>query len=220
MYPQVDETTYYLNKALTTGETLLQSTIDKEALIFEAEDEDESHNQFSSNARWTYLDAASGGQGSYAALIDGNDQTYFHSAYPNAPKSYSYLQVDLKRNDINAFTLEMLQCGDGNWYDAWNQMPNNIDIYATNDAAAIKAETNNEAWHFVTTIDSGFLAYTSHKYYTSPLIHMKEAYQYLRFVVKGTAYGGNNDAGYPFFNMSEFQLYSDKPVAIIAVLYC
>ena len=202
-----------LNHAVEKAESVRKQANDYEALIHEADDEDDEHNQFSSNARWTYKDAATGGQGAYANLIDGSHETYFHSRYPaSAVAGYHYLQVDLKRTDINEFIFKMLRRGDGNWRDNWNQLPNDIEIWVTNDASAVDdptpidgTEAEASPWKKVAHLNSGFPALSSHEYYTSPVVSMGGAYQYVRFVVLNTV----NGPGY--FNMSEFQMYDTKP---------
>ena len=131
-----------LEQAIENAKQVRTKANDYEALIYEADDEDDAHNQFSSNARWTYKDAATGGQGAYANLIDGSSDTYFHSRYPaNAVAGYHYLQVDLKRTDIQEFLFKMLRRGDGGWPDNWNQMPSDIEIWVTNDASAVEEPT-------------------------------------------------------------------------------
>ena len=209
------KTTYakILSDAIQKAEVVRKKANDYEALIYEANDEDDEHNQFSSNARWTYKDAATGGQGAYANLIDGNSDTYFHSKHPaNSVNGYHYLQVDLKRTDINEFIFKMLRRGDGGWRNNWNQLPNDIEIWVTNDASAVEdpTPTNDDeaaasAWKKVIHLNSGFPAMTSHDYYTSPVVEMGGAYQYVRFVVLNTV----NGPGY--FNMSEFQMYATTP---------
>ncbi len=202
-----------LNEAVERAESVRKKANDYEALIFEANDEDDEHNQFSSNARWTYKDAATGGQGAYANLIDGSYETYFHSKHPaNSVQGYHYLQVDLKRTDISEFLFKMLRRGDGNWRDNWNQLPNDIEIWVTNDASAVEeptptneAEEEASAWKKIIHLNSGFPALSSHEYYTSPIVEMGGTYQYVRFVVLNTV----NGPGY--FNMSEFQMYSTTP---------
>jgi hypothetical protein len=190
---------------------------DYQALITEANDEDDAHNQFSSNARWTYLDKATGGQGSYAGLIDGSKETYFHSNAVTAINAYHYLQVDLRRTDISAFTFKMLRRGDNNWNPGWNQLPIDIEIYGTNDATSLTAATpfddTDSPWKRITELNSGFPDKNSHDYYTSPTINMSQAYQYIRFVVKNTYNRGNDPSGMPFFNLSEFQIYNTVPTS-------
>ena len=203
-----------LSKAVEKAEQVRMMANDYEALIFEADDEDDAHNQFSSNARWTYKDPP-GGQGAYANLIDGNSDTYFHSRHPATDVAGNhYLQVDLKRTDINEFFFKMLRRGDGGWYDSWNQMPDNIDIWVTNDASAVEdptptneAEEAASAWKKIINLNSGFPSQSSREYYTSPIIEMGGNYQYVRFVVLHTL----SNSGY--FNMSEFQMYDTDPTA-------
>ncbi|MGN0233656.1 MAG: LamG-like jellyroll fold domain-containing protein [Bacteroidaceae bacterium] len=204
-----------LSKAVEKAEAVRKKANDYEVLIFEADDEDDAHNQFSSNARWTYKDAASGGQGAYANLIDGSSDTYFHSVYPpqNAV-GFHYLQVDLKRTDISEFIFKMLRRGDGGWRDSWNQLPCDIDIWVTNDASAVEdptptteEEEASSAWKKVINLNSGFPSISSREYYTSPIIEMGGNYQYVRFVSRNTV----SNTGY--FNMSEFQMYGTVPTA-------
>ena len=201
-----------LAEAVQTAETARAKTNDYEPLILEANDEDDEHNQFSSNARWTYKDAASGGQGAYANLIDGSSETYFHSDAVHAIPGYHYLQVDLKRTDISEFIFKMLRRGDGQWRDNWNQLPIDVEVWATNDASAVEEPTPvteddaaASAWKKITRLNSGFPGVSSHDYYTSPVVEMGGKYQYVRFVVLKT----HNNATY--FNMSEFQMYQTTP---------
>jgi len=207
----------HLSTAIAQAQTVRNMANDYEALITEANDEDDAHNQFSSNARWTYLDKATGGQGSYAGLIDGSKETYFHSNAATGVNAYHYLQVDLRRTDISAFSFKMLRRGDNNWYPSWNQLPIDIDIYGTNDASSLNAATpfddTDSPWKKITEINSGLPDVNSHDYYTSPTITMSQAYQYIRFVVKNTYNRGNDPSGMPYFNLSEFQIYNTVPTA-------
>lgn len=205
-----------VQKSIDDANEVRELANDYEALITEAEDEDDAHNQFYSNARWTYLDKdKSGGQGSYAGLIDGSKETYFHSDAKNAIGAYHFLQVNLKRTDVSAFTFKMLRRGDGNWKPNWNQLPIDIAIYGTNDADALTDITpfddTDSPWKFVQEITKGFPDASSHDYYYSPMITMKQAYQYIRFVVKNTHNRGNDPSGFPYFNLSEFQIYNTVP---------
>ena len=190
-----------LDSAKTAYETTMGA---KEPLIGNYTDGDEGC-QLSSNAKEP-------NEGSYAALGDGDPGTLFHSAYSEgagpAEGVYHNLQIDLKRNDIQNFFFEFVSRGSGN-----HDTPNLFDILATNDADLYAdAESDDAEWTLIKTVDEPDMPNTNAYKYTSEYITMDSPYRYLRFVVKHTT---DQEAGrvnqytqMPYFNLSEFQIYT------------
>jgi len=150
-------------------------------------------------------------KGSYTALIDGSNYTFFHSEYTtNKAGGPHNIQVDLG-SDVAVtkfnFTFTGLtpECG-----LSAHDTPNDIEIYATNDATLGRsARSDLSSWTRITRIQDTSLPDAQNATYTSEDIDLGDAYRYLRFVVRGTTSGNKNQlSGEYYFNLTNFQIYS------------
>ncbi len=159
-----------------------------------------SASQLSSNCVWS-------SDNDVDALIDGKSTTHFHST--TAMSVYSdeeYLQIDLGRTDISKFIIEYTGRGDGEASgSSWHDTPNNIEIWATNDPSG--------SWKEIAAYSKGFPGNVHNAYYISPIIDMKDNYQYVRMYIKGTT------SGYGYWNLCQFQMYGVPTVADESSLY-
>ena len=62
---------------------------------------------FSSNSDHNAINPGSPDGGGFAALIDGNRSTYFHSAWKNAPNEAPYIEVTLPEGQYSAFSFKL-----------------------------------------------------------------------------------------------------------------
>lgn len=124
-------------------------------------------------------------EGPIANLIDGNETTYFHSAYnddpsPNAPH---YIQVELSEAK-NAFYFYTKKRSQNN-----NNRPTTIKISVSTDGSDFQE---------IQTISEGLIAADS---YMSPKISSENPFKYVRFEVTAT------NTNTHFFTYSEFYMY-------------
>ncbi|MBO5180797.1 MAG: hypothetical protein J6B92_02775 [Paraprevotella sp.] len=158
------------------------------------------------NALCTYQDG-----GGLSALIDGDVHTYFHSLWQStegAPDAYHNLTVDLKTT-LNKFAFTMAPR-----YQSWMiTRPTEIVLYG----AVAGADTSRaDSWKKLQTItglpdSQDRLDNDEELTFISPGYLLNNDYQYLRFEVTKTNYGRTisvNGHRYPYFSMSEFQIYN------------
>jgi hypothetical protein len=146
--------------------------------------------QFSSNA-------VEPKEGSLAALLDGNWNTYFHSDWStkNVTEPH-YLQAALD-NPVQTFSLQFTKRHSNN-----NNRPTRIIVSATNDA------TDANSWVKVWELGTDLPTQIPDSSYTSPMIDMGAAYKNVRFTVLETNSGATNSStGQVFFTMKSCQLY-------------
>lgn len=172
-------------------------TVDSVGLITNATDGD-ANCQVSSNAK-------DPGQGTYSALIDGDVNSIFHSTWhiENEPMTEPHnLQLDFSASPTNGFQIRMCQRTDG-WGD--QDRPTLMNLYASNstDTAAV--------WTFIKQIDltDSWGSASDHvNWVTIPTITLGQEYKYVRLDVLHTNNDRkNNGAQYPYFSLSELQLY-------------
>ena len=176
----------------------------------------------------------------YANLIDNDVNTIFHSIWDadmalttttvdswvaklatlsggiNSDPGYHFLQVQLSE-PASSFRFEY-KGRNSDWHDN----PNHIEIFATNDPGlwASPVNSNQDQWDKITELTPENTDFPEDvlvidEAWQSPVITMPEAYQYIRFVVKGTTHQNKVDTrmfAVPeitgvTFNMSEFQIY-------------
>ena len=176
----------------------------------------------------------------YANLIDNDVNTIFHSIWEadmalttttvdswvaklatlsggiNSDPGYHFLQVQLSE-PASSFRFEY-KGRNSDWHDN----PNHIEIFATNDPGlwASPTNSNQDQWDKITELTPENTDFPEDvlvidEAWQSPVITMPEAYQYIRFVVKGTTHQNKVDTrmfAVPeitgvTFNMSEFQIY-------------
>ena len=176
----------------------------------------------------------------YANLIDNDVNTIFHSIWDtdmalttttvdswvaklatlsggiNSDPGYHFLQVQLSE-PASSFRFEY-KGRNSDWHDN----PNHIEIFATNDPGlwASPVNSNQDQWDKITELTPENTDFPEDvlvidEAWQSPVITMPEAYQYIRFVVKGTTHQNKVDTrmfAVPeitgvTFNLSEFQIY-------------
>ena len=176
----------------------------------------------------------------YANLIDNDVNTIFHSIWDadmalttttvdswvaklatlsggiNSDPGYHFLQVQLSE-PASSFRFEY-KGRNSDWHDN----PNHIEIFATNDPGlwASPTNSNQDQWDKITELTPENTDFPEDvlvidEAWQSPVITMPEAYQYIRFVVKGTTHQNKVDTrmfAVPditgvSFNLSEFQIY-------------
>ena len=130
-------------------------------------------------------------EGSYEALLDNVETTYFHSAYNDEPGDGSgvhYIQADLgEGNNVGAFYFYMKpRSGNG------NNRPKNITVYGSND---LNGEFTQIA-QFTTTLDGSMTPYMSPK-----LGDEMAKYRYIRLTVTST------NTSTTFFTLSELYFF-------------
>ena len=161
---------------------------DSQKLITEANDNDASQCQFSSNAKmpentrvWGY----------YRNLIDGDLSTFFitiHDRTYGEPTESHYLQVDLKDKPVDAFIFRYGRSSSWPTF-SWKD----VTVLASNDG---------EQWTEITQL-SGL---PSSSTYDSPIISLGQSYRHIRFSVTATEGNLKIGAG-PAFAIGEFQMY-------------
>ena len=129
-------------------------------------------------------------EGSYAALLDGEYTTFFHSTWNNGPNEDHYLQATLSE-PVDAFYFYFKK-------RSQNQAnrPTSITISASNDGSSFTE---------ITTINSGLPTTSDVLDYTSNKISLGASYQYVRFTVTATNTGAQSN-GHVFFTFSEFYM--------------
>ena len=176
----------------------------------------------------------------YKNLLDNDVNTIFHSIWDtdmaletttvdswiaklatlsagiNSDPGYHFLQVQLTE-PVTEFRFEY-KGRNSDWHDN----PNHIEIFATNDPGlwASPVNSNQDQWDKITELTPENTDFPEDvlvidEAWQSPVITMPEAYQYIRFVVKGTTHQNKVDTrmfAVPeitgvTFNMSEFQIY-------------
>ena len=176
----------------------------------------------------------------YANLIDNDVNTIFHSIWDtdmalttttvdswvaklatlsggiNSDPGYHFLQVQL---DEPASTFRFEYKGRNS---DWHDNPNHIEIFATNDPGlwASPVNSNQDQWTKVAELTPDNTDFPEDvlvidEAWQSPVVEMPEAFQYIRFVVKGTTHMNKVDTrmfAVPditgvTFNLSEFQIY-------------
>lgn len=160
--------------------------------------------QITSNASQNELGNKDGD--GYPALIDGNPQTYFHSAWGgDAPDEDHYLQVELnKAVDVLMFewTYRVSQ------QFTWANKPADVTIYGAKEGADVSAA---DSWTQILQVTN--MAVTeAYPTYISKEYELGDTYKYIRWEVNRTVTNGTSNPGsyngHYFFALGEFQLYS------------
>lgn len=142
-----------------------------------------SGDQYYSN----YPEDAPAENSSYAHLIDGNDNTYFHSSWDNndiTPETPNhYLRAELPEAKSSFYFINKRRTNTN------NNRPTSILIEGCNEA--------NGKYETITTI-SDLPTAENEYYYISEKIECSKAYKYIRFTSLAT------NTGYKYFNYSEF----------------
>ena len=149
-----------------------------------------------------YSNAKERNEGSYGALIDGDNNTYFQSMWSSGADDYHYLQAELPEA-AQQFRFYFKKRAQNN-----NYRPTVIGISASNDG---------EYFDEFEYIEEGLPTTTSEIDYLSQEIDLGEPYKYIRFTVYDTNSGSYDRNGFPFFSVSEFYILpTDIPEAAAA----
>lgn len=154
-------------------------------------------SQFSSN----HIETSEGG---YAYLIDGETSTgYYHSSWSVNYTDYHYMQVALDE-PIEKFILALYS---RETITTNLDTPDEIRLYATNDETlGTDSLSDTDEWTEICFFTMDIEMESGSKNYSTG-IELGDSYQYLRFVVEGTASGRTNSSSYAcWFTCSEFQL--------------
>ena len=127
-------------------------------------------------------------EGSYEALVDGNDNTYFHSSWSAGgtdanPKHY--LRAELSKETTNFYFITKRRM------DNNNNRPTSILVEGCNES--------DGTYETITTISEGLPTAENDYFYFSNKITSKTAYKYIRFTPQTTS-----PAQTRFFTYSEF----------------
>lgn len=128
---------------------------------------------------------------SYANLIDGNDNTYFHSSWSDKEVVTHYLRAEITEPTENFYIITKRRC------DNNNNRPTSILVEGSND---------NQQYETIITLEN--LPSDANKYfYFSNKITANKAYKYIRF----TPLTRNTDNQY--FTYSEFYVIKSSEAA-------
>ena len=86
-----------------------------------------TEDNISSNADHNSLNGTPDG-GGFAALFDEDNNSYFHSAWQNAPAEAHYLEVTLPNGGYDAFSFRMLSRSNSNGWDQSHTFPGEMVI--------------------------------------------------------------------------------------------
>ena len=143
---------------------------------------------------------------SLANLLDGNGDTWYHSAWNTVndsplPDADHYLQAHLLE-PVEDFFFTYLGM---NWPSAHNS-PDDVAIYATN------TPDDESSWKLIETLTDMVVGDDYPVSYTSPAIHLGAPYTDLRFVVTQTTTGAvEGTYNRHYFCLSEFGIYLGEP---------
>lgn len=148
-------------------------------------------------AGYIWTNAQEPSEGAIANLIDGNTNTFFHTAWSAASDEYHYLAVDLGEGEsMKEFVINYTRRMNNN-----NNRPTEIVIAGSND---------KETWNDFRTLTQEADALPTESgddSYASPVITADQAYRYIRFTVTHTnneARSGSSNS--LFFTFSEFAI--------------
>ena len=144
--------------------------------------------------------------GGVAALVDNNENTYFHTRWDGAVVDEPhYIQVDLGAENLMDEFKFTYKPRNG------SPAPTAMTVYGSNDGVTFT--------DVLATINSGLPAHNSGSTYESAAIDSKR-YRYLRFTVTGSQGPGDNKYGDQyFFGMLEFDIYKFTSSAVVVDKY-
>ncbi len=143
---------------------------------------------------------------SLANLLDGNGDTWYHSAWNTyndspLPDADHYLQAHLLE-PVEDFFFTFTGM---NWASAHNS-PDEVTIYATN------TPDDESSWKEIETLTDMISGDPIPSEYTSPAIHLGAPYSDLRFVVRQTTTGAvEGTYNRHYFCLAEFGIYLGEP---------
>lgn len=132
-------------------------------------------------------------EGPISNLLDGNTNTFFHSAWSVSVPGPHWIQIDLP------VTIES--------YYKFYYAPRNIAANKPTDFDLLGSE-DGTTWFLIKnfTKDADQLPVTPKDPYNSPILHTEKPFKYVRFSVNET------NTGTVFWGMSEFKFYSVKVI--------
>lgn len=141
-------------------------------------------------------------EGSYAALLDGDYTTFFHSSWSSGADADHYLQAEIDEpvSDIYVYFKKRSQNN--------NNRPTNIQIAGSQDGVEFTD---------IMALTEGLPTEATPLDYTSAKIALGEAYKYVRFTVLETNNNATEANGHKFFTFSEFYLLPSNEVVDAAV---
>lgn len=156
---------------------------------------------------YVWTNAQSSQEGPIAELIDGNNNSYFHTDYSGANSTDGldhHITVNLgEGNEVSEFVFSYVTR-----HNAETNYPAIIKVYGGNGGSENGKDAVYEELAVFSSLPTG-----NTRTYTSEAIKTTKSYAYLRFMV--TANNSNNiKGGHPFFHMAEFDLTAiGKPEA-------
>ena len=189
-------------------------------LIQEVNTKNDGTNQLTANNTWMTItpdndnysynaDFIEDGYNLLGTLIDNNNETYWHSdpTWTNLDGSPSYLQADLKRNDVASFLIYVDRRNDLYAGSRRHGVPPvNAIVFGTNDDA-LAADINSDlsSWTKITELKDFPSVDDNSKWpYYSKDITPDQPYRYIRF----RCYESANHL--PYWTISGFQIYDSK----------
>ena len=161
-------------------------------------------------AYYVSTNAQSKEEGPIKNLVDGDDNSHFHTEYKNDMGGTHYIQVALgSGNELSSFRFKYAT------RKAQTDFPKTIEILGSSDGSAY------ELIETVTDLPVGSSNTTV--YYKSGVVESDKSYSFLRFVVTATNSGRVEAGGNQYFHMAEFDLmprtkeYVNKYPSAIAV---
>ena len=144
-------------------------------------------------------------EGSYAALLDQDYATFFHSTWhsENDPQADHYLQAELK-DAVQKFQFYYKKRSQNS-----NNRPTTIVISASNDG---------ENFTEIQTINEGLPTSDAVIDYLSDVIDLGAAYKYVRFTIPETN-NGQKTGDHVFFTFSEFYMLPNDATFESALTY-
>jgi len=140
-------------------------------------------------------------EGSYGALVDGNTDTYFHTAWSSYIEGPHYLEVDLHQTISNYYAFQYVTRHNNNTDTPWE-----IELQGNNGGSEwfSLCEYSNENGETVLPVNRA-------EAFESDMFKTEKAFNKVRFVVwstkayKGEAYHGEYWG--PWWALSEFKFY-------------
>lgn len=137
--------------------------------------------------------AQSSQEGPIANLVDGNNNTYFHSDYSGSNSSDELdHSINIKLGEANA--TKLFEFSYVTRHNAETNYPTAMTVYGS---------TNGTEYEMITSFTG--LPTSQTATYGPVLIECSKEYTYLRFMVTENS-SGTDKGGHPFFHMAEFDL--------------
>lgn len=143
---------------------------------------------------YVWTNAQEADEGPIADLVDGNNNTFFHSDYSGANSTDGldhHITINLgEGNEVSSFTF-----GYVTRHNADTNYPETIEVYGSE---------NGTGYELLTTV-SGLPSGKTQTYNSGEAVVASKFYSNLRFMVTATN-NNNKQGGHPIFHMAEFTL--------------